>query len=103
MAEFPAGPELDRAVAIAMGHGPVSKCFMHRDGGTKQALPNFSTDPRHTAEMLTWLRPHPEHDVVIVVGKTGVSAVRLPEAAEGATIPEALSRLVVAVKEASGG
>ena len=101
MTDLPAGPELDRAVAIAMGY---------RTSGRRQ---KWSTNPRHIDELLAWLDQRCEWVEITQYrgrGPRSVVALALINADHdadpqgvGATIPEALARLVVAVKEASDG
>jgi len=120
-AELPVGPELDRAVALAMGWteikvyslaGYAKGCPPDRGSGFVRQVPQFSTEHRRIDELLAWLycqgEPHCEEVIVVAHPNKVVASVILDDAEDcpsqvsrrGKTIPEALSRLVLAVSEA---
>ena len=100
MTNLPAGPELDRACALAMGY-PTHNAF------TLSAVPTFSTDPRTDAEKWSWIYERCDGSVnVNGTSSDVIASVRVVDALQGmlngsgTTISEALARLVVAVAEA---
>ena len=123
-----AGPELDRAAALAMGYtfktypGPQahvehwSAPFETRwPKGFIGACRGFSTDPRHIEEMGEWLDSKLDtygvlelawnHVTEMWRAKHGWSDGQASQLvrAGGHDLPEVFSRLVVAVKEAGDG
>lgn len=93
------GPELDRAVALVIYAGGQIDHPGHPANGRL-----YSTDPRYIEEMLAWLHQH--DNVTLDIAPDGIDArtrYKVDVEDAGKTIPEALSRLVVAVKEASDG
>ena len=112
MADFLTGAKLDRAVANAMGwrQSPMSTDWVSPTPGggsmVGRSLPQFSTDPRHIAEMLAWLRSRSPHGIVnieyLAEDETVVDCVGIsPRVGSrlGCDIPDALARLVDAMKK----
>lgn len=106
--------ELDEKVALLLGHGVTEGSdFMRVEHFGVTLLARYSTDYACVPEQLAWLRAQHGSDIafqfftirmradgvwtafcILPVGKQS-----MPLEAHGATIPEALSRLVVAVAE----
>lgn len=111
------GRALDAACAKAMGYRVLTNDIdeLWQEKGDEQEqhdgshLRRYSTNPACIPEMLAWLHDPP---AVVAIGSwwngtwaflthTKFSMDKVPEhAVRGATISEALARLVVAVKEA---
>lgn len=106
--------ELDRAAAEAMGWTAIADGFykgelLGRKPGCEEGdylLPLYSTDPAALPEMLAWLMQHADVEIVAWRDLTVEAATiqsdrhRVDLRRNGATIYEAVARLVVAVAKA---
>lgn len=105
------GRALDEAAARAMGWVP-SEHWDRLQCTAYYPLPHYPTDPARIDEMLAWLRGRlPTDEDVVEIDIDRHAKVRASlwlrnkgawsvKSGVGSTIPEALARLVVAVKEA---
>lgn len=106
---------LNEAVARAMGWtfttypDGLEIAHWHPPGMTiknsAKPCPSYFTDPATQAEMLAWLLQHTTGSIAIDVDDTASARCRAWGGTEevGATINEALARLVVAVAEREAG
>lgn len=103
--------ELDRAAAEAMGwtqitvHGEGAM-LGDKPGGRGLFVPSYSTDPAALPEMLAWLMQHADVEIVAWRDLTVEAATiqsdrhRVDLRRNGATIYEAVARLVAAIGKA---